>query len=85
MDNLPAHRPTSVRRATEAVGARLTGLPPFWLDLLPTEPCRSKVKSILCSPAARAVDALGRTITAAFNAVTNTDLRCCFRPCGYLL
>ena len=44
MDNLPAHKPTGVRRAIEATGALLLYLPPYSPDLkIGRASCRERV------------------------------------------
>ena len=83
MDNLGAHKVAGVREAIESAGARLLYLPPYSPDLSPIELCWSKVKKLLRDAAARTAEALARAITAAFAAITASDLANWFNHCGY--
>ena len=53
MDNLPAHKPSSIREAIEATGAELRFLPPYSPDFNPIELAFSKIKTFLRKAAAR--------------------------------
>ena len=85
MDNLAAHKVTSVRQLIEAAGCRVIYLPPYSPDLSPIEPMWSKVKQLLRSMAARTVDALQRAVGEALAAVTASDCLGYFDHCGYTL
>ena len=52
MDNLGSHKPTGVRQAIEAAGARLLYLPPYSPDLNPIEQAFAKLKALLHARAA---------------------------------
>ena len=58
MDNLPAHRRSSVRAAIEAAGATLQYLPPYSPDLNPIEKAFAKLKALLRKIAARTITEL---------------------------
>ena len=47
MDNLPAHKPTAVRKAIEAAGAEILFLPPYSPDFNPIEMAFAKLKAFL--------------------------------------
>jgi transposase len=83
MDNLSSHKHPRVRQLIESAGAVLLYLPPYSPDFTPIEMIWSKVKRLLRSAAARSIDALHETFGVAMDAVTTTDIRGCFRHCGY--
>jgi transposase len=83
MDNLPAHKPTAVAAAIEAVGARVLYLPPYSPDLNPIENMFSKVKTHLRAAAARTFDALVEEVGSALRSVTPQDCTGYFGHCGY--
>lgn len=83
VDNLSAHKRTSVRTLIEAAGARLLYLPPYSPDLSPIEPCWSKVKTFLRSAAARTLEALDDALVAALHSISPSDAKGWFRLCGY--
>lgn len=83
MDNLSAHKRTSVRAMIAAVGAELVFLPPYSPDLNPIEMVWSKVKSVLRRLAARTFDALEEAIVEALRSITPTDAANCIRHAGY--
>ena len=83
MDNLSAHKRPRIRELIEAAGASVLYLPPYSPDFNPIEMIWSKVKGLLRSIAARTVDALHDAFGQAFAAVTPSDIRGCFRHCGY--
>ena len=83
MDNLPAHKPTTVREAIEAVGAELRFLPPYSPDFNPIELAFSKIKALLKKAAARTVEHLWDAIRDAIDAVTSNDCRSFFTATGY--
>jgi transposase len=56
MDNLAAHKVGAVRALIEAVGARLTYLPPYPSDLNPIEITFAKLEALLRKAAARTRD-----------------------------
>lgn len=83
MDNLPAHKPTAIRKAIERAGADLRFLPPYSPDFNPIELAFSKIKAFLRSAAARTVTDLWDAIRDAINAVTEEDCRSFFAATGY--
>ena len=83
MDNLPAHKSVSVRRAIEAVGAELRFLPPYSPDLNPIEMAFAKLKACLKKAAARTVDDLYDAIATAIDTVTQTECQNYFNAAGY--
>lgn len=82
MDNLKVHHAHSVRRAIEAVGARVVFLPPYSPDLSPIELCWSKLKQFLRSKAARTYAALDQAMTEAVDYITEDDVSGWFNHCG---
>jgi transposase len=83
MDNLTAHKRPQIQQMIEAAGATVVYLPPYSPDFNPIEMIWSKVKGVLRTIAARSVDALHEAFGQAFAAVTRSDIRGCFRHCGY--
>jgi transposase len=83
MDNLAAHKVAGVREAIEAADARLVYLPPYSPDLNPIELAFAKLKSLLRSAAARAVDQLEDAIVRSLEQFTSTECSHYFRHCGY--
>lgn len=83
MDNLPAHKPSAVRAAIEAVGAQLRFLPPYSPDFNPIEMAFSKLKSFLRKAAARTKDDLWEAIRQGIDAFTETDCLNYFAAAGY--
>jgi transposase len=82
MDNLKVHHADSVRRAIEAVGARVVFLPPYSPDLSPIELCWSKLKQFLRSKATRTYEALDQAMTEAVDYITEDDAIGWFNHCG---
>jgi transposase len=58
MDNLGSHKVAGVRKAIEAIGARLLYLPPYSPDMNPIEQAFAKLKALLRAKALRTVEAL---------------------------
>src|SRR3712207_7877854 len=56
MDNLPARKGCEVRRAIEAVGAKLLYLPPYSPDFNPIENAFAKLKALLRKAAERTIE-----------------------------
>ena len=83
MDNLPAHKPTAVRRAIEAVGAELRFLPPYSPDFNPIEMAFAKLKAFLAKTAARSVDDLWDAIAHGINTFTPAECLNYFAAAGY--
>jgi transposase len=85
MDNLAAHKISSIRQSIEAAGCRLLYLPPYSPDFSPIEPMWSKLKQTLRSMAARTVTELIQAIEVAFTTITSSDCLGYFTHCGYTL
>jgi len=83
MDNLPAHKPTAVRQATEAAGAKLHFLPPYSPDFNPIELAFAKFKAVLKKLAARTVDDLWHAIARAIDTFTPQDCENYLAATGY--
>ena len=83
VDNLSAHKRTSIGQLLENARARLRFLPPHSPDLSPIEPCWPKVKHVIRSLQARSLEALDDAIVHGLRAVTCSDARGRFRHCGY--
>nr|WP_246500142.1 IS630 family transposase [Azospirillum soli] len=83
MDNLSAHKRADILATFKAAGVAVRFLPRYSPDLSPIEPGWSKLKSILRTKEARAVDALNRELGPALDAITATDAKAWFKLCGY--
>jgi transposase len=83
MDNLPAHRTSTVDELVEAAGCYVLRLPPYSPDLNPIEMAISKVKALLRSAERRTIDALQTAIGEALACVTADDATAYARHCGY--
>jgi transposase len=83
MDNLPAHKPSRIRAAIEAAGARLMYLPPYSPDLNPIEMAFAKLKAALRKAAARSLEALWTAIADALTTFTPQDCTNFFAAAGY--
>ena len=84
MDNLGSHKVDGVRRAIEAVGAKLIYLPPYSPDLNPIEQFFSKLKAYLRKVAARTVDALHAALAAAISACQPGECANYLANAGYM-
>jgi transposase len=82
-DNLSSHKGDQVRRAIEAVGAKILFLPPYSPDFSPIENAFSKFKSLLRRAAERSVGALQQTIIRLAETFTPTECANFFAACGY--
>jgi transposase len=83
MDNLPAHKPTAVRRAIEGAGAELRFLPPYSPDCNPIEMAFSKLKAFLKKTAARTVDDHWDAIAQGVDTFTPAECQNYFAAAGY--
>lgn len=83
MDNYSIHKGEEVKKAIEAVGAKVLYLPPYSPDFSPIENFWSKVKGILRSLGARTYQALEQAIAEAFSQVSEPDIRNWFTHCCY--
>lgn len=83
LDNLSAHKVTSIREKIQAHGAELLYLPPYSPDLNPIEKAWSKFKQYLRSAKARTSEALDQAITQALGTITPANAQAWFSHCGY--
>ena len=83
MDNLPAHRASTVDELVESAGAYVLRLPPYSPELNPIEMAISKVKSLLRKVERRTIDAMQSAIGDALACVTPDDATAYVRHCGY--
>src|SRR5262249_34561131 len=77
------HKPSRIRAAIEAAGARLMYLPPYSPDLNPIEMTFAKLKAALRKTAARSLEALWTAIADALTTLTPRDCVNFFPPAGY--
>ena len=83
LDNLAAHKQPEVRRAIEAVGARLRFLPPYSPDFNPIELAFAKLKAFLRAARPRSFEQVSDLIAIALSLFTPTECRNYVRHCGY--
>jgi len=83
MDNLPAHKGSTIQDAIMERGARVEFLPPYSPDFNPIELCWSKIKTILRTAKARTLDELMEALKVAFSSITESDALAWFVHCGY--
>jgi transposase len=83
MDNLSAHKVRGVRKAIEAVGAKLHYLPQYSPELNPIELSFSKMKDLLRKAAERTVEGLYRRIGLIVPAFTPQECANYFAHAGY--
>jgi transposase len=83
LDNLSAHKMTTIREVIEGRGARLLYLPPYSPDLAPIEQAWSKIKTFLRAAKARTCEALELAIQQAVTTITAADAHGWFTPCRY--
>jgi len=83
LDNLSTHKVRGVRKAIEAVGARLLYLPPYSPDFNPIEPMWSKIKQILRSHAPRTEEELLGAAKIAFQSISRADCKGFFFSAQY--
>jgi len=83
MDNLPAHKPITIREAIEKTGARLRFLPPYSPDFNPIEMAFSKLKALLRKAACRNIDELWQTIGNLIDTFKPDECENYFNACGY--
>ena len=82
-DNLSAHKVSGVRQYIERAGATLLYLPPYSPDFNPIEQCWAKIKQLLRSAKARAMEALDQALSDAIAAITSQNAAAWFAHCGY--
>ncbi|WP_445305303.1 transposase [Microcoleus sp. Pol12A5] len=83
MDNLPAHKLTSINSMIESVGARLICLSPYSRDFNPIEMWWSQLKSFLRMLSPKTPEMIGRIIGVALNLMSPNHLRHWFTHCCY--
>ena len=83
LDNLPAHKTTSVRAAFARCDINVLYLPPYSPDLNPIENAFSKLKRLIRTAAERTVDGLWRAIGKLIDSFSPHECRAYFRHCGY--
>ena len=84
MDNLRAHKVTSVIETIQATGAKLWFLPPYSPDFNPIEKMWSKIKAYLRKVKARTKEELWQAIGTALKTITASDALGWFESCGYI-
>src|SRR4028119_2120554 len=83
MDNLPAHKLTSIVPMIEAVGARVISLSPYSPDFNPIEMWWSQLKSFLRSFAPKSPAMIDRIIAVALDLMNPSPLKNWFTDCCY--
>jgi transposase len=83
LDNLSAHKMTTIREVIEGRGARLLYVPPYSPDLAPIEHAWSKINTFLRAAKARTREALELAIQRALTTITAADAHGWFTGCGY--
>lgn len=83
MDNLSAHKNSTVRDCIEQTGARLLYLPPYSPDFNPIEQCWAKIKEHLRAAKARLLDILDQAVSEAISTVTAQNAAAWFHHSGY--
>lgn len=83
MDNLSSHKNNDVKKAIEAVGARVFYLPPYSPDLNPIEQVFSKLKRILRKLAIRTIEALWKKVGELTDIFSETECENYFKNSGY--
>jgi putative transposase len=83
MDNLPAHKLTSIVPMIESVGASVICLSPYSPDFNPIEMWWSQLKSFLRSFAPKTSAIIDRIIAVAINLMDTNHLRHWFTHCCY--
>lgn len=83
MDNLPAHKPVTVREAIERRGAQLAFLPPYSPDFNPIEMAFAKLKAMLRARAERTIDALLNVTGELIEAFSPSECANYFAAAGY--
>ena len=84
LDNLGSYKVRGVRKAIEAVGARLFYLPPYSPDLNPIELAFSKLKAHLRKAAEHTIPRLFRRIGRVVSDFSPQECRNFFRHAGYV-
>ncbi len=84
MDNLPAHKRDTVRKAIEEAGAILLYLPPYSPDLNPIEMAFSKLKAMLRKARERSIDDLWKRIGKSLDCFSPSECQNFFNHAGYV-
>lgn len=83
MDNLNSHKGVQIRKAIEAVGARVVFLPPYSPDFNPIEMVFSKLKALLRKAKERTIDDLNDRLGELMDHFPPDECARYFRHCGY--
>lgn len=83
IDNCSIHKSEELRKAIEAVGARLIFLSPYSPDFSPIENCWSKSKTNLKKLEPRTYPDLVVAIKESLDSITTNDIRNWFTHCCY--
>jgi putative transposase len=83
MDNLPAHKLTSIKSMIESVGARVICLSPYSPDFNPIEMWWSQLKSFLRMFSPKTPEVIDRLVAVALNLMNLNHLRHWFTHCCY--
>lgn len=83
MDNLAAHKATTIRAAIEKRGAKLLYLPPYSPDLNPIEQAFSKLKALLRAAKERTIDGLWSRIGNLLDRFSPAECQNYITNCGY--
>ena len=83
MDNLSSHKGAGIRKAIEAVGARVVFLPPYSPDFNPIEKVFSKLKALLRRAKERTLDGLWDRLGKLVDCFPSDECRRYFQHCGY--
>ena len=83
MDNLSSHKVAGVKPAIEAAGAVLRYLPPYSPDFNPIEQVFAKLKTLLRTTQARALETLWSAIGSLLDRFAPDECARYIRHCGY--
>ncbi|MFP6710017.1 MAG: transposase, partial [Alphaproteobacteria bacterium] len=81
--NLPAHKVTGVRQASEEAGARLVYLAPYSPDFNPIEMAFSKLKAALRKAAVRTIPELWGVVAEVIEKFKPAQCKNYFATAGY--
>lgn len=85
MDNLSAHRDSSVLDAIRGSGAEVLFLPPYSPEFNPIEKAWAKIKDVLRRCATLTRDAFDKAVAEALGAISFDDIRAWTAYAGYTL
>ena len=83
LDNLAAHRASSIERVAHECGATVLWLAPYSPDFSPIEMMWSKIKAAMRAAKARTREQLEQALVAALELITKADCLGWFAHCGY--